>query len=270
MIGLGPAEILIIGFVIWWGLSRKGHKKRWPAETRRPTGRGLGVVVVGVIFLAVVGTAVVGIKAIRTSESPIVQTGLPAKPLPSTQFGKTTSENAKPELIPLAEDPQQLDLPDWVKRGTHVVQEGVVPSVLVVTKSGQWPTQTEARHEALHHAKQELLQRMASNYDGIGNWNMPDELFLSIALKQEFAHSALHDFGNFKDTMIEHHIQFMDSPEVREHIADHWERFRVDRNLKNVGSVFAAIVLGLGLISLGLRGGSHLLARRHVTEEPAA
>ncbi len=259
---LGPIELLIILGVMFWGLPRL--MPFFTSEARAARRRSLRSA-----FMIGISVGVAFLVAVVAARSGFLQSLADVEPRSVTQRDAIPSVtklvNAEQPLV--AEDPQQESLPDWVKRGMITVREGVVPTVLVVKKSGDWPTQDDARRDAIAAAKNELLSRMSSKYDGISSWDIPTELFSRLAKKNEHVQSRLHDFGNFKDSMYVGYIEFEDSPEVREQLAEQWERFSVNRKVKNVGGVLGAVVLGLGLLSVALRGGARLMARRH---SPAA
>lgn len=255
---LGAIEIVILLGAVLWGLPRlakffrRERRDVWRySAVAFVIGLGAGVTVLASAVYVLRSNVVVQSPAIVERHMPIVQPPV-----------SRVSQEVHAELVPVAEDPSTESLPDWAKRETHVVHDGVVPTVLVVKKSGEWSTSEEARVEAMEIAKRDLLARMASKYSGIESWNMPTALFSEIAVKDKHLHARLHDFGKFKDTMSACYVQYMDSPEIREQVVEHWERFTVNRNVRNVSGVFGAAVVGLGALSILLRGASRMSARR--------
>lgn len=255
---LGAIESVILLGALLWGLPRLmtyfslERRQAWVRSAFRfAIALGVGVAVLGLMVFASRTAVVVKSEAVVERHRPAVQ-------LPGPVVSKEVS--AEQQLV--AEDPATERLPEWTKRGMHVVHDGVVPTVLLVTKSSEWPTPEEARAEAIEIAKNDLLARMGSTFSGVGSWKMPTELFSEIAVKDQYMHSKLHDFGNFKDTMLECYVQYMDSPEIREQVFEHWEQFTLSRHVQTVGGVFGAAIVGLGALSFLLRGASRMRARR--------
>jgi hypothetical protein len=144
--------------------------------------------------------------------------------------------------------------PDWTAQTQRIIEAGQVPRILFVASSELCATEEEARQEAEAAAIATLHDRLSPVYSQYKDWPIPADVFETVALKQSFTQKTMHRFGSFVEPMYQVYLQFEDSADVREPIAEQWQQSAVSGRVGQYAIGMGVLALLLGMSSAVMRG----------------
>lgn len=175
--------------------------------------------------------------------------GEPAKPV-------VASENATGSVRVEATEPAAgvaAELPEWTLKREVTLRSGRIPAVQFVLNSGEWATPQEAEEDAVRHAIVHLKSRLQKEHSELAG-QLTEASFRSHSLRDIFIERKMRQFGGFTEPMSVVWVRYEDSPEVREPLLDALKAETARQRTSQLAAGLGLAVLGLGAVSLLLRG----------------
>jgi|GEM_PF-4292715 len=144
-------------------------------------------------------------------------------------------------------------LPEWTQKREVILRSGRIPAVQFVLNSGEWSTAQEAEEDAVRHAVNHLRSRMRKEHLQLAG-QLTEVSFRKHSLRNIFIEQKTRQFGGFTEPMAVAWVRYEDSPEVREPLLDALEAETVKHRTNLLAAVLGLVALGLGAVSLLLRG----------------
>lgn len=144
-------------------------------------------------------------------------------------------------------------LPEWTQKREVTLRSGRIPAVQFVLNSGEWSTPQEAEVDAVRHAIVHLKSRLQKEHPELAG-QLTEASFRSHSLRDIFIEQKTRQFGGFTEPMAVAWVRYEDSPEVREPLLDALKAETAKHRTNLLAAVLGLVVLGLGAVSLLLRG----------------
>lgn len=166
------------------------------------------------------------------------------------------SENATGSVRVEATEPAAgvaAELPEWTQKREVTLRSGRIPAVQFVLNSGEWSTPQEAEEDAVRHAIVHLKSRMQKEHPELAG-QLTETSFRNHSLRNVFIEQKTRQFGGFTEPMSVVWLRYEDSPEVREPLLDALKAETAKQRTSQLAAGLGLAVLGLGAVSLLLRG----------------
>jgi hypothetical protein len=183
---------------------------------------------------------------------------MPAGPVPVGEPAGTVvaAENATGAVRAEVTEPAAgvaTALPEWTQKREVTLRSGRIPAVQFVLNSGEWSTPREAEVDAVRHAIVHLKSRLQKEHPELAG-QLTEASFRSHSLRDIFIEQKTRQFGGFTEPMAVAWVRYEDSPEVREPLLDALKAETAKHRTNLLAALLGLVVLGLGAVSLLLRG----------------